>query len=137
MAPEVLRGSYSQSADLWSIGVITFMLLSSAMPFYGRKREDVIYQIMSCDYRYKGRRWRRVSDQAKDFVDSLLVYDAEERPTAAEALSNLWLNRRYSATVRAPSTEEASESYKSIKAFAGYSKLKKLVSLSVSRASAV
>ena len=38
MAPEVLKGNYSQTADIWSIGVIAYMLLSSQMPFYGRKR---------------------------------------------------------------------------------------------------
>ena len=40
MAPEVLKGNYSQTADIWSIGVIAYMLLSSQMPFYGRKRYD-------------------------------------------------------------------------------------------------
>ena len=104
------------------------MLLSSAMPFYGRKRRDVMEKIMTCEYDFKGRRWKSVSQQAKDFVADLIVTEADERPTAAEALSHVWLNRRYGATVRAPTVAEASESYKSIKAFSGYSKLKKLVS---------
>jgi calcium-dependent protein kinase len=46
MAPEVLKGKYTKQADLWSIGVIAYMLMSSQMPFYGRKRSDIVEQIM-------------------------------------------------------------------------------------------
>jgi serine/threonine protein kinase len=46
MAPEVLKGAYSKNADLWSIGVIAYMLLSSQMPFYGRNRKQIIEQIL-------------------------------------------------------------------------------------------
>ena len=47
MAPEVMKGLYGKEADLWSIGVITFMLLSSTMPFYGAKQKHVIKKILS------------------------------------------------------------------------------------------
>jgi serine/threonine protein kinase len=46
MAPEVLKGRYSKNADLWSIGVIAYMLMSSQMPFYGRSRKQIIEQIL-------------------------------------------------------------------------------------------
>jgi serine/threonine protein kinase len=42
MAPEVLKGTYTSQADLWSVGVITYMLLSSRMPFYGRSRSQIV-----------------------------------------------------------------------------------------------
>jgi calcium-dependent protein kinase len=45
MAPEVLAGKYTKQADLWSIGVIAYMLMSSQMPFYGRKRSQIIEKI--------------------------------------------------------------------------------------------
>jgi len=45
MAPEVLAGRYSKQADLWSVGVISYMLMSSQMPFYGRKRSQIIEKI--------------------------------------------------------------------------------------------
>jgi calcium-dependent protein kinase len=55
MAPEVLTGRYTKQADLWSVGVIAYMLMSSQMPFYGRKRQDIVDQIMagcvSCSWR--------------------------------------------------------------------------------------
>ena len=46
MAPEVLKGKYTKQADLWSVGVIAYMLMSSQMPFYGRTRGDIVEQIM-------------------------------------------------------------------------------------------
>ena len=45
MAPEVLAGKYTQQADLWSVGVIAYMLMSSQMPFYGRKPSQIIEKI--------------------------------------------------------------------------------------------
>jgi serine/threonine protein kinase len=86
-------------------------------------------RIMCCEYNFSGIRWKKASIHAKEFVRELLVLDPEDRPTADEALGNLWLNRRYSATVRAPTVEEVNQSTKSLQAFAGYSKLKKLVSV--------
>jgi serine/threonine protein kinase len=46
MAPDVLKGKYTKQADLWSIGVIAYMLMSSQMPFYGRTRDDIVEKIM-------------------------------------------------------------------------------------------
>jgi serine/threonine protein kinase len=46
MAPEVLKGKYTKQADVWSIGVIAYMLMSSQMPFYGRKRIDIMEKIV-------------------------------------------------------------------------------------------
>jgi calcium-dependent protein kinase len=126
MAPEVLKGKYSKSADLWSVGVITYMLLSSQMPFYGRKRSHIVEQIMKGKVVFKGRRWKRLSSQSKAFIQELLVIDPEERATAAEALSASWLNRRFGATVRNPYEEEIDSAQKSIIRFAGYNKLKKV-----------
>jgi Ca2+-binding EF-hand superfamily protein len=126
MAPEVLKGTYTSQADLWSVGVIAYMLLSSQMPFYGRKRSHIVEQIMQCKYDFKGRRWKRVSPQARTFVEDLLVLDPEDRVTANEALQSSWLNKRYAATVRAPTIEEVDTTANTIKKYSTYSHLKKL-----------
>jgi calcium-dependent protein kinase len=47
MAPEVIKGKYTKQAELWSIGVISYMLMSSQMPFYGRKRSHIIKKIVN------------------------------------------------------------------------------------------
>jgi serine/threonine protein kinase len=126
MAPEVLKGKYTKSADLWSIGVITYMLLSSQMPFFGRKRQHIVEQIVKGTYEFKGRRWKKLSEQSKAFVQDLMVVDPQDRSTAEDALGASWLNRRFSASVRNPHDEEMEKAQQSLVKYAGYSKLKRV-----------
>jgi len=135
MAPEVLKGSYTNQADMWSIGVITFMLLSSQMPFYGRKRRHIVEQVMAGKFEFKGRRWKRISEQAKAFCEELLVVDPEERADAEQALSMAWLNRRFTATVRNPYEEEIQNANANLLKYAKYAKIKKIALMIVSHKS--
>jgi calcium-dependent protein kinase len=127
MAPEVLKGNYTAQADIWSVGVIAYMLLSSQMPFYGRKRRHIVEQILNCQFDFRGRRWKRISDQAKAFVEDLLVLDPEDRLDAQSAMSCSWLNKRFAATSRAPHIEEESMARDAMLRYSGYTKLKKVV----------
>lgn len=126
MAPEVLKGKYTKQADVWSIGVIAYMLLSSQMPFYGRKRRHIVEQIMKGEFQFKGRRWKRVSAQSREFIRDLLVVDPEERLDAESALRASWLNKRFNATLRNPYEEELESAKQSILNFKDYNKLKKV-----------
>ena len=100
MSPQVLEGDYNESADLWAIGVLAYMLLGSQMPFYGRKRREILEKIMKCEYDFVGRRWSAVSSQAKNFVSDLLQFKPEARPSANEARQCLWLNMKMNSSVR-------------------------------------
>jgi serine/threonine protein kinase len=102
------------------------MLLSSQMPFYGRKRRHIVEQILNCQYDFRGRRWKRISEQAKNFIEELLVFDPEERLDAITALSCTWLNKRFAATVRGPHVEEETMARQAMLRYAGYTKLKKM-----------
>lgn len=82
MAPEVIRGNYTHTCDLWSLGVMAYMLLSSQIPFVGRDMTEIAKEIMRCRYSFAGRRWQKISKQGKDFIDSLLVRDPSRRPNA-------------------------------------------------------
>ena len=105
MAPQVLKGVYTEQADLWSIGVITYMLLSSTKPFYHRKRRYMIDRILRCDYNFHGKQWQHVSQPAKDFVAALLKLNPDERLTAQQALDHEWLKNSFALSDRRP--EEA------------------------------
>jgi serine/threonine protein kinase len=135
MAPEVLKGSYTKQADLWSVGVVAYMLMSSQMPFYGRKKRQIVEQIMKGQYEFKGRRWKVISSQGKAFVQDLLVPDPNERATADEALGSTWLNRRFGATVRSPRADEMDSAKNSMVKFADYSKLRKVALMVVAHKS--
>lgn len=135
MAPEVILGNHTDKADMWSIGVIAFMLLSSAFPFWGRERMEVARRIINCEYKFKGKRWKKPSTQAKEFIKQLLVTDPDERLDAESALGSAWLNRRYDSKVRVPSEEEENMARASIVRYAGYTKLKKLALMVVAHKS--
>jgi calcium-dependent protein kinase len=83
IAPEVLTEKYNEKCDIWSIGVITYMLLSGAAPFSGDHDKIIFAQIKEGKYDMKGKAWRSVSENGKNFVDFLLTYDYKKRPSAA------------------------------------------------------
>eukprot|EP00616_Rhizochromulina_sp_CCMP1243_P018187 CAMPEP_0118968448 /NCGR_PEP_ID=MMETSP1173-20130426/5669_1 /TAXON_ID=1034831 /ORGANISM="Rhizochromulina marina cf, Strain CCMP1243" /LENGTH=571 /DNA_ID=CAMNT_0006917563 /DNA_START=117 /DNA_END=1832 /DNA_ORIENTATION=+ len=96
-APEVLErqntvrgeGRYGMEADMWSVGVILYVILSGSPPF-GSK--DLDEQVATATFApLEGRRWADVSDAAKDLVRKLLVVAPEKRLTAQQALAHPWL----------------------------------------------
>ena len=82
VAPEVLRGKYNKLCDLWSIGVIAYVLLSGFPPFFGETNKETYRKILKCDYDFDEEEWKGVSEEAKDFVRRLLVLKIENRMTA-------------------------------------------------------
>jgi calcium-dependent protein kinase len=102
MAPQVLQGVYNSQADMWSVGVITYMLLSSHRPFYNKKRKIMIDRIMRCDYTFKKDYWTPISDDAKDFINHLLVLDPKVRYDALKAQKHKWLHNQFKIEDRAP-----------------------------------
>lgn len=91
VAPEVLKKSYSEACDLWSLGVIVYMLLSGAPPFYGKNDEAIKASIVHGEYQFPHELFRDVSDDAMAFVSCLLSYSIEYRYTASQALTHPWL----------------------------------------------
>jgi serine/threonine protein kinase len=135
MAPEVLRGSYTKQADLWSVGVMAYMLVSSQLPFYGRKKRHLVERIRKGQYEFRGRRWTDASSQAMHFVQDLLQFDPDQRATAEEALGATWLNRRFGASVRSPRSDEMDSARNSMIKFADYSRLRKVALMVVAHKS--
>jgi calcium-dependent protein kinase len=97
-APEIIRGSYNSKADMWSMGVITYLLLSGESPFGGIYEDDkldcVRQNILCCHLPFEPKEiWDEVSSEAKNFVRRLLTLDPNERPAAREAQLDPWLQK--------------------------------------------
>jgi len=139
MAPEVLRGEYDEKCDCWSIGVLAFMLVSSSVPFYGNTRSDVVDKICKGTWDFKGREWKDKSPAAKDFIRSMLVQNASQRPSATQAMEHVWFKGTHSDHDDhddEPISPDVMDSVLStIRTFAGYSRLKKLALLVVAHQS--
>jgi len=92
-APEVLQtdGTYSNAVDMWSVGVITYVLLCGYPPFYAKEQRELFTQILNAEYEFPEEDWSQISEDAKDFIRHLLVVDPDERMTATQALKDKWL----------------------------------------------
>lgn len=92
VAPEVLKKSYTEACDLWSLGVIVYMLLSGAPPFYGKNDDAIKVSIVRGEYSFPPELFQDVSEDAMSFVSTLLSYNTEYRTTAVQALHHPWLH---------------------------------------------
>jgi len=91
-APEVLQGRrYGMEVDMWSVGVITFILLGGYPPFLGEKLPDVVQMIIGCQYEFGSPYFDHISNEAKDFIAKLLLYDPQSRMTAKSAQEHPWI----------------------------------------------
>ncbi|KAG4915834.1 hypothetical protein JHK87_053391 [Glycine soja] len=90
-APEVLHRSYGTEADMWSIGVIAYILLCGSRPFWARTESGIFRAVLKADPSFEEAPWPSLSADAKDFVKRLLNKDYRKRLTAAQALSHPWL----------------------------------------------
>mmetsp|Transcript_21286 Transcript_21286/g.45500 ORF Transcript_21286/g.45500 Transcript_21286/m.45500 type:complete len:588 (-) Transcript_21286:696-2459(-) len=110
VAPEVLDRNYGSQCDLWSMGVIVFVMLSGYMPFSGVSDEEIFTNIRAGRYVMKAKRWNEVSPLAINFVKSLLVVEPEYRLTAQAALEHAWITERHALPERSAIDESIATS---------------------------
>lgn len=92
VAPEILEGlPYDTAADMWSVGVILYILLGGYPPFIEKNQRDLFRKIRRGEYEFHEEYWGAVSQDAKNLISSLLAVDPKKRLAAEEALSNNWI----------------------------------------------
>jgi calcium-dependent protein kinase len=98
IAPEVLKGDYNAKCDVWSIGVILYILLSGTSPFNGVTDDDIMNAVRKGTYNFKsksinnkvGKIWDSISDSAKDLIKKMLEYNPVVRIAAVDAYKHKW-----------------------------------------------
>ncbi|KAM9587381.1 calcium/calmodulin-dependent protein kinase type IV [Morphnus guianensis] len=92
-APEILRGcAYGPEVDMWSLGIITYILLCGFEPFYDERGDQYMFKrILNCEYDFVSPWWDDVSLNAKDLVKKLIVLDPKKRLTTLQALQHPWV----------------------------------------------
>jgi calcium-dependent protein kinase len=90
IAPEVLGKKYTEKCDIWSIGVILYILLSGKPPFDGDNDEEITEQVKIGQVNLKGSVWNEISAEGKSMIKKMLTKDQKLRISAREALVDTW-----------------------------------------------
>ncbi|KAJ8900038.1 hypothetical protein K2173_024153 [Erythroxylum novogranatense] len=123
VAPEVLRKHYGPECDVWSAGVIIYILLSGVPPFWDETEQGIFEQVLKGELDFISEPWPNVSEDAKDLVRRMLVRDPKKRLTAHEVLRHPWVQ----VDGVAPDKPLDSAVISRLKQFSAMNKLKKIV----------
>jgi calcium-dependent protein kinase len=91
VSPEVLKNKYNEKCDMWSCGVIMYMMLSGNPPFKGDNDEEIYQAVKEGKYNFDDEKWDTISGEAKDLIKNLLIKDMNKRYSAKKALSHPWI----------------------------------------------
>ncbi|XP_078430817.1 calcium-dependent protein kinase 10-like [Wolffia australiana] len=122
VAPEVLKKRYGQEVDVWSAGVIFYILLSGVPPFWAESEQGIFEQVLHGTLDFDSDPWPSISESAKDLVKKMLVRDPKKRLKAHEVLSHPWVR----VDGVAPDKPLDSAVLSRLKQFSAMNKLKKL-----------
>ena len=128
IAPEVLMGDYGRECDIWSLGVVLYMILSGRYPFEGSGRPELFSKIQEGTFHFNHPPFSRVSDSCKDLIRKMICVDRKKRYTAQKCLEHPWFKEALGKKDDGPEGGEENidkEVIDRLKAFKGSSKLKK------------
>ena len=89
VAPEILKGDYTQLCDIWSAGVILYIFLSGDPPFNGPNDNAIYNKIAQMKFSFPEKKWKNISDEAKDLITHMLAPE-KERYTAEQVIAHPW-----------------------------------------------
>ncbi|KAB2082345.1 hypothetical protein ES319_A05G191700v1 [Gossypium barbadense] len=122
VAPEVLQRKYGKEIDVWSAGVILYILLSGVPPFWGETDKEIFKAVSEGNLDLKSQPWPTISEGAKDLIRKMLARDPKKRITAAQALEHPWMKEGGEASDKPIDSAVLSR----LKQFRVMNKLKKL-----------
>lgn len=93
IAPEVLNKNYDEKCDIWSCGVIMYILLCGYPPFNGKNDDAIFEKIKTGKFEFPKEDWNKISPEAKELIKQMLVLDTKKRFSAQQCLDHPWLKR--------------------------------------------
>jgi calcium-dependent protein kinase len=122
ISPEVIKGKYDQFCDIWSCGVILYLMLSGNFPFYGRNDEEIYDKILEMKVEFPEKYWKNIDKDAINLIKKMLC-NVSERLNAQQVLNHVWLQKN------APNSEGfiLELNKKNIKNYYNSNKLKKSI----------
>lgn len=92
VAPEILRRDrYGAEVDIWSMGIICYVLLAGYPPFYDDNQARLFAKIKEAEFEFHEQQWKHVSREAKDLISKMICLDQQERWTATQLLEHPWI----------------------------------------------
>lgn len=124
ISPEALEGNYTPKCDMWSAGVILYILLCGQPPFNGASDKEIFTRVSNGHFSMDQPIWRRISEPAKDLIRALIVKDVETRLDTTAALRHPWMSQSYQPSLN---SETMTQVITNLKQFHSSTKLKDAV----------
>lgn len=126
IAPEVIDKEYSDKCDVWSLGVILYIMLCGYPPFYAKTTSEICEKIKKVQVSFKGAVWDNISEEAKTLIQKMLRKDPNTRYSIYDVYSDPWIQNR--AHNRIPDKALSPEAKENLKRFSTNTRLQKIVS---------
>eukprot|EP00930_Biecheleria_cincta_P021693 TRINITY_DN1599_c0_g1_i1.p1 TRINITY_DN1599_c0_g1~~TRINITY_DN1599_c0_g1_i1.p1 ORF type:complete len:725 (-),score=184.02 TRINITY_DN1599_c0_g1_i1:53-2227(-) len=121
VSPQLLAGKYTQATDMWTLGVIMYILLCGYPPFFGDSDAEILSRVRTGNFTFSDSDWRHTTEKAKDLISRLLRMDEGARCTAKDAMKDEWVELKAPA-LKAPLKPAY---FENMRKYATFSKLKK------------
>ena len=127
VAPEVLMGSYTEKCDVWSLGVIMYLILSGKPPFNGVNDQIILKKVYEGKFNFDGPEWQNISADAKDLISKMLTFDFNNRITARKCLEHKWIKELGKVEDHKLSLPIGKRSLRNLKTFKAESKMQEAI----------
>jgi len=107
IAPEVLNQEYDEKCDIWSIGVILFILLIGRPPFDGDRDEDIIRAVKKGHYSTTGSDFDGISREGIDLIKRMMCFDPRNRISATDGINHMWIKKKVNEPIDEKATLKA------------------------------
>ncbi|EGR29125.1 hypothetical protein IMG5_162280 [Ichthyophthirius multifiliis] len=121
IAPEVLDQNYDEKCDVWSCGVVLYILLCGYPPFTGKNEDEILKKVRLGKFKFDPEDWNHISEDAKNLIRKMLTYDSKKRISALQALNDNWVQKN------APAIPVNNKTLQNLSNFQSRSKIKQAI----------